>query len=915
MTKFHLFLNFWRKPFFAYSVFWSWNLIFLVLLMYSEIQEQFLFGIIKNALIGYTPVDYSVYSLLIFVIPLASMVLGGTRFLKKPTKLLKLFYGVELPLTLLFILRLTLFRELTMGTGHLFILLFLGMISYLSELLVDRNKTPHWLRIAQKIGHSLLLIIGTYLSLVMLFYAIPSLYMFVIGLFSFEWLEIFKAGFWILLFGLFFLYTSTLYIALPFALLRLYFKAFTRCFQQPLPYGNWIILLTIGLNLAFIIGSNYSQPQTFAFEALDRDFSKTENRVFFHQNAESIKKGLLNAYLSPYRYISSVEQNDHIRKIYENAFECKASTAQYFQDAYNYIMCPFLYNGNTRNDKKKAGEYYAQYFDGAIQANETPTIINALKATWDADGIEAGLLNINQEKVHINLQEIKITELGDIAEIELHEVYQNRTFSRQEIFYYFSLPPNSVLTGLWLSDTDEITKKYPPIIAPRGAAQQVYKSEVQKRVDPSLLEQVGPNQYRLRAFPIDPKRRSSKDETFINPQDTAPQLHLWLTYKTLIDQNGNWNFPSLNEKRNVYWSDNTIRVINNNPVTHITTWLPEFVPATDPVQLKPHISSISDSIYVKITPFVSDHEAQLKQAKIAVLIDGSYSMHLEKPALLQTLKELQGMQLGNDDPAFFIINDQIQPYSLDELLVNLQASESVFFGTNTYLQMVQDFVRQDQETWDAILLISDKGNYSATKDKQTPIDLGKPLYLLHLGKEQTPIYNDAFLETLQNAQGKVLKEPTSLTENLLRASLENNKILAIENGVKYTLANSSIDPDPDFASLAAKAYINSQIIAQDSSRIQQLDAIHSIAKTEHLVTPFSSMIVLVNKAQEEALEKASLAKDRFNREVETGEETLSKPFNPFNVSGTPEPHEWLLIIMAFGFILYHTKYGKRKLNA
>ena len=57
------------------------------------------------------------------------------------------------------------------------------------------------------------------------------------------------------------------------------------------------------------------------------------------------------------------------------------------------------------------------------------------------------------------------------------------------------------------------------------------------------------------------------------------------------------------------------------------------------------------------------------------------------------------------------------------------------------------------------------------------------------------------------------------------------------------------------------------------------------------------MIVLVNDQQREALKKAEQQSDRFNRKVENGNEQLTQPSNPLNVSGVPEPDEWMLMGM------------------
>ena len=60
------------------------------------------------------------------------------------------------------------------------------------------------------------------------------------------------------------------------------------------------------------------------------------------------------------------------------------------------------------------------------------------------------------------------------------------------------------------------------------------------------------------------------------------------------------------------------------------------------------------------------------------------------------------------------------------------------------------------------------------------------------------------------------------------------------------------------------------------------------------------MIVLVNERQRKALEEASSDADRFSREANTGEEDLTAP----TVTGVPEPHEWMLIILASIMLLF-----------
>ena len=103
------------------------------------------------------------------------------------------------------------------------------------------------------------------------------------------------------------------------------------------------------------------------------------------------------------------------------------------------------------------------------------------------------------------------------------------------------------------------------------------------------------------------------------------------------------------------------------------------------------------------------------------------------------------------------------------------------------------------------------------------------------------------------------------------------------------------DSDSGFAAIAARQLILGLSRMEGTSDLVQLDRLHEIAKTYEVVSPYSSMIVLVNDRQEQALDDAEAASDRFDREVESGEETLQQPHDPLAVSGVPEPEEWMLL--------------------
>ncbi len=76
----------------------------------------------------------------------------------------------------------------------------------------------------------------------------------------------------------------------------------------------------------------------------------------------------------------------------------------------------------------------------------------------------------------------------------------------------------------------------------------------------------------------------------------------------------------------------------------------------------------------------------------------------------------------------------------------------------------------------------------------------------------------------------------------------------------------------------------------DGCRI--LDHLHVVAIEHSIVTPYSSMIVLVNERQEKLLDELETQDDRFQREHEDVGETI--PENTL-ITGVPEPEEWLLL--------------------
>ncbi|MBD0309168.1 MAG: TIGR02921 family PEP-CTERM protein, partial [Microcoleus sp. T1-bin1] len=559
------------------TFFWSWNLTFL-LIAYLAILPVIGVILITATIDGIIPLHISLTIAPTIAVPTVSTVIGARRFRKQPLQLMRWFYGVEAPLFLLCLLRLFLLRELTPASYQIIATIALCIAAFLVEMLygylgkkenvqnisdsqTSHNKQPRFFRlIGEKrsawlqLGcHSLMLVVGIWAAALLMYYAVPvafyTLYGFfivVIAFFQFTWvsafLDIIYGWIWgliwiplgVILFGL----TCSLFVVMPLLYGFLYIHSGRKIWQSfAAQYGKSKALIgSLGVIAAWlaIFSALEQQPQVAALKMLATPPANDTVRQTLLAKSDMIRSGLVNAYLSPYRYLSTVGENNHIYQIYKNTLNLPDGAAQTVQNSYNFLMSPFLYQGSSA-DEKKAEKLYGEFFDTGLQKGDTEAVKHAVQSTLYRKEAKAGLLNVNQEKVWLQSQEVTVKENGDWADVQLYEVYKNQTPKFQEVFYYFSLPESAAVTGVWLGNTGDLNKRFVFTVSPRGAAQPVYyNQQVVERVEPdpafleqnALLEQLGPKQYRLRAFSIPAKRE------FIQTEGPT-EKHLWLTYKVM----------------------------------------------------------------------------------------------------------------------------------------------------------------------------------------------------------------------------------------------------------------------------------------------------------------------------------------------------------------------------------------------
>jgi putative PEP-CTERM system integral membrane protein len=922
--------------------FWLWNLLFLAV-VYLGLLPFIGPPLFAATFDGQVPLEFSLTLVALVAIPTVCTAIGAfVGFLRKqPVQLMRLFYGVEAPLMVLCLIRLFLLRELTPGSTQILVSIGICVAAFLIEIL-DGYAAQHvakaWL---QLFAHSLMLLTGIYTGVILLFYAVPLASWLFQGFIRFNWLRdlwstimvdgyvgLLSMVFWVILSALLFFLSCLLFVTMPSMMVTLYTHSGLKVIRQfAAQYGQKKALAGVAgvtvASLVMFIGFQ-QQPQAKALELVQRPVKTDRDRIALINQSDKIRDGLLNAYLAQYRYLTSDGENDHIQRMYETVLGLPEGVAKGIQETYNSLMSPFIYHGSFA-EVDKADKLYEQFFDTPIQKAERDPVNRALKSTWNRDEAKAGLLNFNQQKVWLKSQTMTVKEQDNWADIELYEVYKNETPDQQEVFYSFSLPESAVITGLWLGDTGDRAKRFPFVVSPRGAAQQVYTEQVQERVDPALLEQVGPRHYRLRAFPIPPKI-TINDRAFDgrNVRNRPTEMHLWLTYKVMQQPEG-WAMPQLGEKRNLFWTNYSDRIRNGKTVKNLDVWVEDFLPASKPYQPKLQQAKLSEGYEISARPLAESDYALPNNQRFAIVLDSSRSMGKHGKELSQTFQWLKengfaNAQLTDNDADLYITASAGSFAKREDDIQSFDPNKQVFYGTVQLNDMLKQFTQLRGDTqYAGILLVTDDGSYELAKDKQTVPKLPAPLWMVHLGA-LPPAYDDAVLKAIDESSGGV---GTDLAEVLRRQATKaalGATTVSVTDGYAWKMkappaapegsatANPSAAAKPTaFDPLAARQLILGLSRQKDMGRMANLDAIHAIAQRFQITTPYSSMLVLVNDQQRERLKQLEKQSDRFDREVESGKEQLNKPFSPMN-SAVPEPSTWVgVAVVVIGFLAFKFK--------
>ena len=821
-----------RKEILAYFLFWSWNVIFLAFMVLG-FAPRLLPELITQVRSGLMPAYFLLDGLALSLIPLAAILLGLSVLRGAPERLADLGYVVEGPLMLILAVRFFAIRQASPGLDVVMGIAILGMAAFTWHVLkpgLDQDgRLAGLLKLA---GLTLMLLTALYAAVWILFYAIPvgaellrwagrtlsDLFHLNINLRQF-WLDLIRGGLALIpltvLGFLLLLYTASLFVLAPIAVPLLSGRAWWRSLRQQAQKQGWLfpaaaVLLPAVFSAGLFVIAN-RQPQLQAYALLQNLPASPQQAQDLLAKQDLIRRGLLNSYLAPFRYISAVGEVSHIKDLYQGSVGMSVENARKVEALYEAVALPLLYepfqaqnpsdfqdNFALQREPDQAAQLYQRFFDTPIAEGEKSEIVRAARSTWSSDQAEAAWQAVDDREIRLTRQEINVSEHGDWADVELYEVYENQTQANQEVIYYFNLPESAALTGLWMGPSPDRSQRFAFQIAPRGAAQQVYRQETVRFHDPALLEQIGPRQYRLRVYPVLPPR-IQWDESFTRRLSETPQpMYMWMTYRVLAED-GAWPLPRLAFKNNVYWDSSTVRLVNGQPTRQqndgsLSGWmpaalrLPASVAAAAPVQAVSHRVDFPGGQSLVLTPAAQAALPGLPAgARLALVLDRSYSMGLHASQVSEAIERLKGAAAQGLSVDVYLTASPFRGENPSIVrLENFDPQQVLYYGGQNPADLLAQFEllqtqRSNNQAADGILVLTDGTAYelgasqasgtnstvSATQ-RLTTIP-NAPVWMIHLGSDIPLGYDDRTLEAIQASGGGVV---SSLDEALSRLALD-----------------------------------------------------------------------------------------------------------------------------------------------
>lgn len=849
-------------------VFWSWNWLFVSVAL-CGITPLLAIAFVIDTLNGTIPVSFLVAVTVMVATPVLAIV-EGYRSRNRPWRLLALLYGVEVPVLAVTIVRTFLVREITTQLLVASIVVGAGLLAFMVAMWLPKRRLHGAVSVALFPLVGVLGLATCLFALLLGCYGLPIL----VAILGAALSALTHASGMIIvpLVFAFAAYFATIAIAAPFAAIAVYWTALKRLAgHASRAVGTGVVALATVVTAVLaggVLKHSSTQPHERAFALLAAIPTTDAERTALLGRSDMIRSGLLDAYLAPYRYTGTTADESSIATLYDKVFGGGTTTFSALTSLNDFVLAPFLFHTDAPQERiRTAAADYAEFFDEPLESAEAARINEAVQSSFQRRDVAASLLDRNAERVRVREQHVTVVPHGDWADVELHEEYINVTPRTQEILYHFELPESGAITGLWLGATADKARADVFTVAPRGAAQKVYRQEVQRRADPALLEQVGPRQYRLRVFPILPETSGEK----------AQPMHMWMSF-SVLRSSGHYPMPHLTERRNAFFNVDTKRTMNGAAETW-SAWLPANVSAeATPAQTR--VVGI-DGFNVRIGP--KPAYAPVTGLRVAIVVDRTRSMEKHDNALTVELASVTDLLARTNTVELVLPASSRRGESVARRPFG-DVGRIVYYGG----QPLSEIVRQSASTADLTIVLTDDAGLMHEPEGAQTIDLPGALWLVHLDGQYASAYADSI--------GDLLERPLSGAASTVAEAVEHysaaRRGFLVDGEYGFSLTNDTPTTEA-MDSIAARA-----VVGLATQGFVNRD-VHRLAVEHHIVTQLSSMLVLVEDRQREALASASAENDAFDRETETG--TAPPPF--MNVTGVPEPEEWLLIGIGAAIVL------------
>ncbi|HNN94312.1 MAG TPA: TIGR02921 family PEP-CTERM protein [Pseudomonadota bacterium] len=791
---------------------------------------------------GLAPRSLGIFALLLAPLPPLCWFLGARTWRGEPARLLQLVVGFQLPLMGVAVVRLYKVHELT--AAHLQVLgtVCIGALFSLWDLLRGPPQ-PSQSRgvVGLQLGGQTLGLLGAAYGL--LVYAPLAL----------RWLgdvdlRRIHANWFDALMGLivlpFLLYGVFVLAAAPLLALRLYARSLrvTYGVARTVLGGRTarlvsaaVVLLSLGL---FLIVNR--QPQIEVYRRLRQLPRSDQERMALLRDAAGLREGLLNAYLQDERYwgpslpsrlpgwMYATEKGPLVLAL------PWASIVRYgLEGLYGAVARPFLYDNAAEyhgGRADEAAEAYADFFDAPIAQTEVAAILTAFAADLSHHDRKEKRREALGRGVRRTWQGVQATRHGDVAEIELHEVYESTatwdSYSTDDLSLYFALPESAVVTGMWLGGSSD-----------RSQASECSVDAHPRRNNPltqgEQLEPVGPRQYRVRI--LAGVRSGLWDRSHATP---IPR-HLWLRYRVLSDGVG-FALPERLLERNVHDTPSTKKVLEGRELAPGEEFPPRLLGAGERVT---HLHHPGLNVDIQARPVSSPPPQWPAGRTLAVVVDRSRSMSRVQAEAESALRTLVAVA-GQNDLDFYLTSAPTrgEPAVRIDDPMQLPHNATFFYGRHHLDGVLAQFQSlRGKKAYDALVLLTDDDGWDPPK-WQAAATLGDlpPLWMVHLGGRLAPSYSDVVHLALVRSGGGVTTELAGALSAIERAaSGRSGQILDGYEWTQEPAPPGAPRVDEAFSALAAARLVRLHAATGSRKATSAVDTLHELAKANHIATVFT----------------------------------------------------------------------------